>query len=125
MMYISTRERWFDSVTVSGVQVEDDVPECRTVTESHCDEAGGDCVSLPREICTLERRTVVKTTPLTGCDKAGFSTPEAQYTSKESLSDAIKNKIECLGHWTFPCMKANYSYAINNQRRARNYPLGL
>ena len=37
--------------------------------EPHCDEAGGDCVSLPREVCSLERRLVVKTTPLTGCDK--------------------------------------------------------
>ena len=49
--------------------MEDDVPECRTVTEPHCDEAGEHCVTLGREECRLERRRVVKTTPLTGCDK--------------------------------------------------------
>ena len=52
-----------------STQVEDDVPDCRTVTEPRCDETGENCVSLAREECSLERRTVVKTTPLTGCDK--------------------------------------------------------
>ena len=44
---------------------------CETVTDSQCDDAGGSCVEVSRQECSLERRTVVKTTPLTGCEKVG------------------------------------------------------
>lgn len=53
----------------SSSQVEDDIPECETVNETRCDEAGENCESWPREQCSIVTKAVTKTTPKTGCDK--------------------------------------------------------
>ena len=49
-------------------QVQDEVPVCQTVSSEHCSSAG-ECVTVPREECEVERREVVRTSPHTGCEK--------------------------------------------------------
>ena len=61
-------------ITIS-MQVEEDVPVCKTVVEELCEDAEEGyltqqkCDQWPREVCTVETRTVNKSSPHTGCDK--------------------------------------------------------
>jgi len=56
-------------------EVEDDVVSCTTVNEEKCeDETSGyttstKCSKWPKEVCTVEKKTVKKYTPITGCTK--------------------------------------------------------
>ena len=56
-------------------QVEDDVVSCQTVQEEVCSDVvsgystATKCSSFPRESCTVEKVTVTKLSPETGCDK--------------------------------------------------------
>ena len=51
------------------------MPVCKTVLEEKCKEslagytAEQKCDQWPREVCSVERRTVNKSSPQTGCDK--------------------------------------------------------
>ena len=57
------------------VQVDDDVAVCQTVMEEKCEEqqvgyaTEQKCDKWPREVCTVERRKVKKSSPRIGCDK--------------------------------------------------------
>jgi len=56
-------------------QVEDDVPECKTVHQEMCrDEVVGYtstqvCEDWPHEECSIQKKAVTKYTPMTGCEK--------------------------------------------------------
>lgn len=56
-------------------EVEDDVPRCQTIIEEKCQEVSvgytteQKCDKWPREVCSVEKRKVEKTSPQTGCDK--------------------------------------------------------
>ena len=57
------------------MQVHDDVAVCQTVMEEKCEEqqvgyaTEQKCDKWPREVCTVERRKVKKSSPRIGCDK--------------------------------------------------------
>merc|ERR1711936_1463595 len=56
-------------------EVEDDVVTCETVEDEKCEpETSGytttvKCSKWPREVCSVEKKTVTKDTPITGCTK--------------------------------------------------------
>merc|ERR1711962_220475 len=90
-------------------EVEDDVVECETIQDEKCqDNTSGyttttDCSKWPKDVCSVEKKSVKKYTPITGCTKeprelcapAGCGFKEGAEVCYDKTQTIVQGKYGC------------------------------